>query len=118
MNLPAPEVGMKNPKAKDETRVSKDAINRIIHEPARFLILAHLYVVKSMDFIFLMNQTGLTQGNLSAHLSKLEAAGYISIHKEFVQKRPHTLMQISDKGKKAFRDYRNQMKDLLDTIPD
>jgi DNA-binding MarR family transcriptional regulator len=109
---------MKNPKVKDETRIPKEAINRIIHEPARFLILAHLYVVKSMDFIFLMNQTGLTQGNLSAHLSKLESAGYISIKKEFVKKRPHTLMQITDKGKMAFRDYRNQMQVLLDTIPD
>lgn len=109
---------MKNPETKDKTRIPKEAINRIIHEPARFLILAHLYVVKSMDFIFLMNQTGLTQGNLSAHLSKLESAGYISIHKEFVKKRPHTLMQITDKGKKAFRGYRNQMKELLDTVPD
>ena len=109
---------MKVSKAKDENRISKDAINRIVHEPARFLILAHLYVVESMDFIFLMNQTGLTQGNLSAHLSKLESAGYISIQKEFVKKRPHTLMQITDLGKQAFQDYRKKMKALLDTIPE
>ena len=109
---------MKGSKANDEKPLPKEAINRIIHEPARFLILAHLYVVASMDFIFLMNQTGLTQGNLSAHLSKLESAGYISIQKEFLKKRPHTLLQITYKGKQAFRDYRKKMKALLNAIPD
>ena len=51
-------------------------IDRVIHEPARLLILAYLSVVESADFLFLMNQTALTRGNLSSHLSKLEAAGY------------------------------------------
>ena len=54
-------------------------IDRVIHEPARLMILAYLYVVESADFLFLMRQTGLTGGNLSSHLSKLEAAGYVDI---------------------------------------
>ncbi len=109
---------MKAPNLNKENTLSIENIDRLIHEPARFLILAHLVVVESMDFIFLMNQTGLTQGNLSAHLSKLESAGYISIKKEFVKKRPHTLMKITDEGKKAFRAYRKKMKDLLNGIPE
>ena len=57
-------------------------INKLIHEPARLKIMAQLYVIESADFLFLMRQIGLTFGNLSAHLSKLEAAGYIEIEKE------------------------------------
>ncbi len=52
-------------------------IDRLIHEPARLMILALLYVVESADFIFLMRQTELTWGNLSSYMSKLEEAGYI-----------------------------------------
>ena len=61
-------------------------IDRLIHEPARFMIMAHLYVIDSADFLFLIGQTGLTKGNLSSHLSKLEDAGYITIEKMFVGK--------------------------------
>jgi DNA-binding MarR family transcriptional regulator len=92
-------------------------IDRTIHEPARFLIMAHLAVVDSMDFLFLMNQTQLTQGNLSAHLSKLESADYIRIKKEFVNKKPRTLLRITEKGKAAFRAYRERMKELLEPSP-
>jgi DNA-binding transcriptional ArsR family regulator len=65
-------------------------INRLAHEPARLMILAVLHVVESADFSFLLQQTGLSRGNLSSHLSKLAAADYIDIHKEFVNKTPHT----------------------------
>ena len=51
-------------------------IDRLIHEPARLVVMALLSVVQSADFLFLLRQTGLTQGNLSSHLSKLEEAGY------------------------------------------
>ena len=67
-------------------------IDRIIHEPARLIIMAHLYVVGSADFLFLMQQTGLTFGNLSSHMSKLEQAGFISVEKEFVDRKPHTML--------------------------
>jgi DNA-binding MarR family transcriptional regulator len=91
-------------------------IDRIIHEPARLLILAYLSVVESADFLFLMNQTHLTRGNLSAHLSKLETAGYVEIKKEFVEKIPRTLLRLTEKGRKAFQEYRRSMKQVLDSL--
>ncbi len=93
-------------------------IDRVIHEPARLLILAYLYVVESADFLFLMRQTGLTQGNLSSHMSKLEKAGYVEVVKQFVNKRPHTMLRLTEEGRSAFRDYRQSMKQVLDNLPD
>ena len=91
-------------------------IDRVIHEPARLLILAHLSVVESADFLFLMNQTALTRGNLSSHLSKLETAGYIEIKKEFVGKIPRTLLRLTEEGRKAFQEYQSNMKQVLDSL--
>jgi len=92
-------------------------IDRIIHEPARFLIMAYLFVVDSADFLFLMNQTGLTRGNLSSHLTKLEEAGYVNVQKEFVNKMPRTILSLTAQGRIAFNDYRQQMKQVLDNLP-
>jgi DNA-binding MarR family transcriptional regulator len=93
-------------------------IDRLIHEPARFLIMAHLYVIESADFTFLMNQTKMTQGNLSSHLSKLETAGYIEVKKEFLHKKPHTMLNVTTRGKAAFIEYRRNMRQVLDDIPE
>jgi len=93
-------------------------IDRLIHEPARFVIMAYLYVVESADFLYLMSQTGLTRGNLSSHLSKLETAGYISIKKEFVEKIPRTLLRLTGEGRAAFRNYRKNMRRLLEHLPE
>lgn len=93
-------------------------IDRLVHEPARLTILAHLYVVESADFLFLMSQTDLTWGNLSSHLSKLEAAGYIEIEKKFKGKKPNTMLKITDKGRSALLDYREKMKRALDQLPE
>jgi DNA-binding transcriptional ArsR family regulator len=93
-------------------------IDRIIHEPARLMILALLYVVESGDFTFLMRQTGLTWGNLSSHLSKLEDAGYVEVEKEFVGKKPHTMLHLTGEGRMAFREYRQRMRRVLDDLPD
>ena len=57
------------------------SVDKLIHEPARLNIMAHLYVIESADFLFMMRQTNLTFGNLSSHMSKLEAVGYIDIKK-------------------------------------
>jgi DNA-binding transcriptional ArsR family regulator len=92
-------------------------IDRTIHEPARLLITAHLYVVESADYVFLMQNTGLTWGNLSSHLSKLEDAGYVEITKEFVERKPHTMVKLTDEGRTAFDAYRRQMKALFDDLP-
>ena len=91
-------------------------IDRVIHEPARLLLVATLSVVESADFLFLMNQTQLTRGNLSSHLSKLEAAGYVEIKKEFVEKIPRTLLRLTEEGRNAFVEYRQQMQQVLDSF--
>ena len=93
-------------------------IDRTIHEPARLLVLALLYVVESADFTFLMNQTGLTWGNLSAHMSKLEEAGYIQVEKSFKERKPYTLLRLTEDGRVAFRAYRLKMKQVLDDLPE
>ncbi len=102
---------------KNESQPAVD-IDRIVHEPARLMILAHLYVVESADFLFLMHQTGLTFGNLSSHMSKLEAVGYIEVLKEFVGKKPHTMLRITEEGRSALQEYRQSMKQVLDGLPD
>lgn len=94
------------------------SINRIIHEPARYLIVAHLYVIESADALYLQRQTGLTWGNLSSHLSKLESAGYVQITKEFLDKKPHTMLQLTENGRKAFEGYRKNMKKVIDKLPE
>ncbi|MFH0765544.1 MAG: transcriptional regulator [Calditrichota bacterium] len=95
-----------------------ESLDRHIHEPARLQIMAYLSVVENADFIFLLNQTGLTRGNLSAHLTKLEAAGYVSIKKEFVKRLPRTVLALTRQGKAAFQDYLKQMKNFLEELHD
>ena len=89
-------------------------IDRLIHEPARLKLVSCLYVVNAADFVFLSRQTGLTGGNLSSHMTKLEEAGYLEVEKSFVGKRPQTLLRLSSKGRAAFREYRRMMNELLD----
>ena len=90
-----------------------DAIDRVVHEPARLQIMGQLYVVDSADFLFVMRQTGLTQGNLSSHISKLETAGYVRVHKGFVGRRPQTTLRLTPQGRRAFKRYVANMKRLL-----
>jgi len=103
---------------KSEQEKPSERIDRLIHEPARYLIMATLYVVESADFLFLERQTGLTKGNLSSHLSKLEVAEYVRILKEFMDKKPHTMLALTNQGRKAFEAYRQSMKDILNRLPD
>ena len=106
-----------NSRAGGEDQGSIAKIDRLIHEPSRYMIMAYLYVVESADFLFLIRQTGLTWGNLSVHLSKLEAAGYVAIEKEFLGKKPHTTVRLTNEGRAAFDDYRKHMKQALDSLP-
>ena len=93
-------------------------VDRLIHEPARFQIMALLYVIESADFTFLMNQLSLTWGNLSAHITKLEEGGYLSVEKGFKGKRPQTMISLTKAGRKAFNAYRQAMKQILEEIPE
>jgi DNA-binding MarR family transcriptional regulator len=88
-------------------------INRLVHEPARLKILAFLSLVESADFTFLVSRLGLTMGNLSAHISKLEEAGYVQVLKEFKDNRPHTMLSLTPAGREAFRIYREEMLRIL-----
>jgi DNA-binding MarR family transcriptional regulator len=92
-------------------------INKIIHEPARLLLMAHLFVVESADFLFLQRQTGLTWGNISSHLRKLENAGYVLVQKEFLDKKPHTTLKLTNEGREAFKEYRKNMKQVFEDLP-
>ena len=84
-------------KKTESTKSNLQSVDKLIHEPARLNIMAHLYVIESADFLFIMRQTGLTFGNLSAHMSKLEDAGYLTIIKEFIGKKPHTMLKLTEK---------------------
>lgn len=88
-------------------------IDKDIHEPARLMILSYLSVLESADFIFLRGQTDLTWGNLSSHISKLEEKQFIVVEKEFVRKKPRTMVKLTEKGRKAFYNYREKMKQIL-----
>ena len=100
-------------KKTDTSLPNVDEVDKLIHESARLLIVANLSLVESADFLFIMQQSGLTFGNLSSHMKKLEDAGYIEVHKEFVNRRPRTMLKLTPQGKKAFADYRQKMKQIL-----
>lgn len=93
-------------------------LERLVHEPARLLILSYLHGLKSADFLFLLRQTGLTRGNLSSHVSKLEEAGLVNVEKSFVDKIPRTLYRITGKGREALRTYRRRMLLVLEDLPE
>ena len=93
-------------------------IDKLIHEPARLMIFSYLFIVESADFTFLIRQTGLTWGNLSTHISKLESAGYIEVNKEFKGKKPNTMLKLTKAGREAFDNYRKNMKQLFEDFPE
>ena len=92
-------------------------IDRVIHEPARLMIMTQLYVVESADFLFLQNQLQMTPGNLSAHLTKLEKVGYVEIIKEFIERKPHTALKLTKKGRSAFKEYQQNLKQVFSDLP-
>ena len=92
-------------------------VDPLIHVPARLAIVATLAAVEEADFRYLLRATGLTKGNLSAHLSKLADAGYVHITKTFRGKYPWTLCRLTPKGRAAFEAYRQAMRAYLDPAP-
>lgn len=102
-----------------ETSANKyPEVDRLIHEPARYAVMALLYVVERAEYLFVLNQTRMTSGNLTAHVAKLDQAGYLSVQKKFVHKKPKTFLRLTPRGRKAFDDYRREMKERLETMPD
>jgi len=86
--------------------------DRLIHEPSRLVIMAVLSACQSADFTYLLNATGLSKGNLSAHMRKLADAGYLTIHKSFKGNYPYTTCVLTKDGRKAFEDYRKLYKEV------
>lgn len=93
-------------------------IDQVIHASARLMVLTYLYVVESADYVFLIRLTGLTWGNLSTHLTRLEEAGYIAISKEFKGKKPHTTVSLTEQGRSAFKEYKHSLQRVLGDLPD
>lgn len=92
-------------------------VDRVLHEPARLLLAALLYPVEGADFLFLLRESGLTKGNLSSHLAKLEEAGYVVVTKGYEGRVPHTDYRMTDDGRTAFRSYRDRMRRALKRLP-
>ena len=88
--------------------------DRVLHSPARLTIAAILSAVEEADFVYLLNESGLTKGNLSTHLAKLEQSGYIEIEKTYRGKIPLTLCRLTKNGQIAFKNYRKQLKRFVD----
>lgn len=89
-----------------------NGIDRLIHEPARLAIMAALSACESADFQALLNLTGLSKGNLSAQLRKLEEGGYLSIRKSFKGNYPYTTAGLTKDGRAAFKTYWAQVQEL------
>ena len=87
-------------------------LDRLIHEPGRLAILTVLSSVTDADFVFLLRATGLTKGNLSSHLSKLEDAGLVSIEKRFVRKKPNTKVALTAEGRQRIAAHWDQLERL------
>ena len=91
-------------------------VDRLIHEPARLSIMANLFVVESANATYLLQQTGLTWGNLGSHLARLEEAGYLSMTKGFRGKQPQTTIALTARGRAALLEYRRRLLAALDPI--
>jgi DNA-binding MarR family transcriptional regulator len=91
-------------------------VDRLLHEPARLMIVTLLSAVAEADFLYLHSETGLTKGNLSAHLARLEQAGYIEVRKSFRGKIPQTLLRLTPAGQAAFEGYRRQLQGIVQRI--
>jgi DNA-binding MarR family transcriptional regulator len=105
-----------------ETGASRSAaiasLDRLIHEPARLMIVTVLATVAEADFIYLVRETGLTKGNVGAHLVRLEAAGYLEIEKTFHGKVPRTVCRLTDAGLAAYRTYRDALRHTAAELPE
>lgn len=93
-----------------------DEIDRTVHSPTRLKILIVLSAVVNADFTFLARTTGLTRGNLSANLRKLEEVEYITIEKGYVDRVPRTLVELTDEGRSALQTYDKNMQAVLNAL--
>lgn len=88
-------------------------LDPIVHAPVRLAVLSILSTVKDAGFDFLRDSTGTTDGNISSHLSRLEAAGYVKIRKGFEGKKPRTTVSITRRGRSAFMAYLDRLEGII-----
>jgi DNA-binding transcriptional ArsR family regulator len=91
-------------------------LDRVIHEPARLMLVAILSEVEEVDFLYLLRETGMSKGNLSSHLSRLADAGYVEVTKTYRGKIQMTLCRLTPEGRAAFEEYRAALKSSLEAI--
>jgi DNA-binding MarR family transcriptional regulator len=92
------------------------SLDEIIHQPIRLRLMAALVAIKdgeSAEFTFLRDLLGLTDGNLGAHLRRLEDAGYIEIAKTFVDRKPHSFISATPLGRKVFRSQVAALEEII-----
>jgi DNA-binding transcriptional ArsR family regulator len=89
-----------------------DRIDRVVHEPARLMILTALAACASADYVFLRRITGLTAGNLSAHLAKLHEAGFVKIEKRFIKNKPNTRVVLTANGRQGVEEHWRRLEQL------
>lgn len=92
-------------------------IDAFLHEPARLRVLAFLAMVDAADFMYLLRQTGLSKGNLSVQMTKLEDAELVDASKREVDGRLRTAYALSSKGIGALRSYKATMEEILAALP-
>ena len=88
-------------------------LNPVIHGKLRLALLSLLVGVEEAEFTWLRQKTGSTDGNLGAQLAKLEEAGYVTVEKKFVQRKPQTLYRMTEAGRQALTEYVLALKQLL-----
>jgi DNA-binding MarR family transcriptional regulator len=93
-------------------------IDTLLHEPVRLRLLTFLSMLERADFMYLLRQSGVSKGNLSVQMAKLEEAGIVSVDKELVDGRPRTTYSLSAKGRKALSQYKRTMQEVLSKLPD
>lgn len=89
-------------------------LDRLIHEPVRLAVMAALDVLDSADQLYLLRETGASKGNLSAHLSRLEEAGYVAVEKTYRGRVPHTVYRATAAGRSAFAEYLDRLRTITD----
>lgn len=88
-------------------------LDDIIHSRIRLAVMALLITVEEAEFNFLKENVHATDGNLSVHLKKLEEAEYVSVKKEFIERKPRTAYSLTRKGRKAFEAYLDHLEKMI-----
>lgn len=101
-----------------ETLEALISVDRVVHEPARLVLMALLGTVARADFVYLRGQTGLTAGNISSHMKKLTEAGYVDVEKTYSDNRPQTIFSLTPTGREALTRYLETMHDVLHAFGD